>query len=86
MTVAAKDIDEFLVSYIIDHRPKKPRPRRSEMEFLVHWEGFDASHDTWEPWEVLKANNIVHSYCADNKMRHMLPRQSKHEEDEIDSD
>ena len=86
MTVASQDINEFLVSNIIDHRPKTPRPRRSEMEFLVHWGRYDASHDTWEPWEVLKANEIVQSYCSANKLRHMLPRKSKHEEEKEDSD
>jgi hypothetical protein len=84
--VAAKDISEFQISHIIDHRPRKTRPKRSEMEFLVHWEGYDDSHDTWEPWEVLKANEIVHAYCASNKMKHMLPRKIFSEGEKSDED
>ena len=56
------------------------------MEFLVHWEGYDDSHDTWEPWKVLKANEIVHAYCASNKMKHMLPRKIFSEGEKSDED
>ena len=72
--IAAADIDEFLIERILDHRPKTKRPKRSELEFLVQWDGYDATHNSWEPWELLRNNSIVHSYCSANKMRSIVPK------------
>ena len=78
--VAATDIDEFLVARILDHRPKTKRSKRSEMEFFVQWDGYDTTHDTWEPWAVLKNNSIVHAYCIEHGMKSFIPKSIKETE------
>jgi len=84
--VAAADIDEFLVANVIDHRPKTKGAKRSDMEFLVQWDGYDASHDSWEPWETLRNNSIIHDYCLSHNMKRFVPKniqQSDSSEDEV---
>ncbi len=45
--VALEDRGEFKVEFITRHvgDPK----RKSEMDFLVRWEGYNTTHDLWLP-------------------------------------
>ena len=63
--VASKVKDVFIVADVIGHRymPNKPR-KYSNMEFLVHWEGFPDSENTWEPYKHLKNNVFLHKYST----------------------
>jgi len=60
--VAFKDIGEFGVESIVEHLgdPK----RKSEMDFLVRWMGYDDSHNVWLPWASLRSNPKLHEYLT----------------------
>jgi len=79
--IAAADIDEFVVAAILDHKPKY-FPKRSNLVFLVKWDGYDETHNSWEPWEVLRNNSICHTYCSENKLRKFVPRNIQQSESE----
>jgi hypothetical protein len=67
--IAAKEINEFYVGEILDHRPRgESRPLRSRLAFKVRWLGYDESDETWEPWSELRSNSIVHAYCRAHGM------------------
>ena len=67
--VAAKEIHEFYVGEILDHRPRgQARPLRGGLAFKVRWLGYDESDDSWEPWAELRSNSIVHAYCRAHGM------------------
>jgi len=40
-------IDDDDVAYVVESVPAK-RPGGGKRQFLVRWQGYDASHDTWE--------------------------------------
>jgi len=66
--VAQQNEQEFLVRDIIAHRGD--HHRRSSMEFLVQWTGYDASSNSWEPYKL-------HKYLREHKMRSLIPREQK---------
>ena len=67
--IAVHDNMEHYVEAVLDHEPKtKPNSRRKELRFKIRWLGFDAAHDTWEPWSGLRANSIVHAYMRTHGM------------------
>ena len=46
--------------------------------YLVHWEGYPDSEDTWEPYEELKHLKIFKKFQSQNKHRpEMFPPKSK---------
>ena len=60
--LAARDLDEYVVEKIIDHRPpgnirKQPI---SKYYFLVKWEDFD--EPTWEPYSGIKNLEPLDAY------------------------
>jgi hypothetical protein len=62
---------EFMVEEILDHRgdPK----RRTEMEFLVKWAGYDDSENSWEPWKNLRVTEQLHAYLKQKGWKQLLP-------------
>ena len=51
--VAMRDNEEFVVDSIQEHRGDVTK--LTSFEFRVRWLGYDATHDTWEPWKSLRA-------------------------------
>jgi hypothetical protein len=49
---AAADKDEYVVESIVDNRGSFKSEHR--MQFRVHWQGYEASEDTWLPWKEVK--------------------------------
>ena len=41
---------EWEVEKILDMRM-----RRSQDQYLIHWKGYSSAHNSWEPWENIKA-------------------------------
>ena len=51
--------------------------RKSEMDFLVRWEGYDASHDLWLPWSSLRNNPKPHAYLLLVGLNKPIPREHR---------
>ena len=70
--IAAKDYEEDEVECILSHYgdPK----RKTSMDFLVRWTGFDESQDLWLPWSALHSNVKLHQYLRDNGMVKLIPK------------
>jgi hypothetical protein len=68
--VALKDNGEFRVESILRHNgdPK----RKSELDFLVKWMGYDDTHNMWLPWSSLRNNPILH-----NGLQKLIPREHR---------
>ena len=70
--VAMRDNEEFVVESIQEHRGDITK--LTSLEFRVRWLGYDATHDTWEPWKGLRATEKLHRYLIANNLQRMVPR------------
>lgn len=73
--VAMHDQEEFLIEAILDHRGD--RTRRQTMEFKVRWAGYDASHDSWEPYKNLRDTEQLLDYLRAKKMHSLINKKHK---------
>jgi hypothetical protein len=68
LTIAVKDTEEFVVESIVEHNTTaKPSL------WKVRWLGYDASEDTWEPYNNIKNVEAFHNYCVTHNLLHHLP-------------
>ena len=72
LAIAAKDNEEDEIESIIRHTGD-PR-RKTSMDFLVRWKGYDESEDLWLPWSELRTNNALHTYLRQNGMEKLIPK------------
>ncbi len=70
--VAMHDNQEYLIENILSHRGD--RTRRSTMEFLVQWEGFAESYNSWDPYSSLRDTAKLSEYLSANRMKSLLPK------------
>jgi len=56
--LARFDNKEYIVDKVLDHRGTK----RSQLRFLIRWEGYNESHDTWEPFRNLDGCDKLEDY------------------------
>jgi hypothetical protein len=79
--VAARDLDEYFVEVIVDHRlvdDKADIRKTSSYEFLVKWVGFPGQ-DSWEPFSSLCNNHHLHTYVLQNDaLKSIHPRLRNH--------
>jgi Chromo (CHRromatin Organisation MOdifier) domain len=71
LDVARRDYMEFLVETIIDHRGNIKR--KTDLEFLVSWLGYDDRDNSWEPYSNLRDAGKLHDYLTQNNMRQLIP-------------
>jgi hypothetical protein len=91
MAVAAKDIREFVVESVLDHKPRHhPLRNKPTLEFLIKWKDFDESYNSWVPWHNLTNNHVCLRYClATHGMKSLVSKKYREElerADEEDSD
>ena len=86
--VASKDVEEFVVSEVIDHRfqiNKKNQRKLGSMELLVKWLGYGPEWDSWEPWANLRNVKATHRYLAKVGLERHIPQQFRRDNYEIDT-
>ena len=87
LDVARRDVQEFFVHEVLNHRYKAGVPRvSSNMEFLVSWLGYDSDHNTWEPWCNLRAAKALHRYLARVGMASKIPKEFRRADYDAESD
>ena len=67
------DSDEYIIEAILadkGHRKSSP-----SMTFLVHWQGYDNTADSWEPWQALRKTDALHTYLRSNNLGKYIPLQ-----------
>ena len=52
----------FTVDRILDHRKTRKGRQRNLTEFLIRWEGFDKTRDSWEPEALIHDPKVVQDY------------------------
>ena len=52
----------FTVDRTLDHRRTRKGRCRNLVEFLIRWEGFDSTHDSWEPEALIHDPKLVQDY------------------------
>jgi hypothetical protein len=72
--VAKHDEDYFDIIEVLQHRFTNSKERRSDLEFLLKYEG--DTDATWQPWSAdLGKNEKIHEYLNKKKMRKYIPLQ-----------
>jgi hypothetical protein len=73
--VANKDLGFFDVDRVLNHTGQDRKV--STYKFLIRWKGYDDSHNTWEQWENVRNNLVVHQYLKEHKLASLIPRKFK---------
>jgi len=78
--IAMKDNQYNDIEAILKH--KGSIKNKTAMTFLVKWAGYDASHNSWEPWNGpkgtgVRTNAVLHKYLANHNMKNLIPSQFK---------
>jgi Chromo (CHRromatin Organisation MOdifier) domain len=55
----------------IDHRGNVKR--KTDLEFLVSWLGYDDRDNSWEPYSYLRDTGKLHDYLTQKNMRQLIP-------------
>jgi transposase InsO family protein len=75
--VALKDRGMYLIEKVLDHAGNVNR--KSQLTFLVRWEGYDESTDSWLPWKELIHNSRLHKYLHDHHLEKLIPKEHRKE-------
>ena len=70
--IAYRDQEVTAIDRIIRHAGDCKK--KTEMDFLVRWEGLDESKDLWLPWKELRNNSKLHEYLQQNNMARLIPK------------
>ena len=70
--VAMRDVlTMFEVENILQHNGNSRK--RSDMEFLVKFTGYDNSHNLWLPYNEVRNHPRLHEYLTYHRMRNLIP-------------
>ncbi len=75
LEVACRDDEAYVVAAIRGHEGSIKS--RTTLRFLVHWEGFSDTEDTWEPYSELRHNAHLHTYLTEHRMTTLIPKAHK---------
>jgi transposase InsO family protein len=75
LDIARRDYLEFFIEKVLDHRgyPK----RKSSLEFLIQWMGYDSSYNSWEPWSNFSETECLHDYLREKNLSSLIPKKYK---------
>ena len=78
--VAQKDYQEFIVESVLAHAgdPKL----KSQMDFLVKWQGYGNDENLWLPWKELRNNPKLHEYLFSVGMMKIIPKEFRDQYEE----
>lgn len=67
----AMDQTEYVIDTIIDHelRKRKKNPTYKDYHFLVRWQGYEDSDNTWLPYAELKDTEAMDKYLLSNEIK-----------------
>ena len=71
--IANRDSQMWDVEAVIAHRGD-PKGSKRQLFFLIKWVGFDASQNTWEPWENVRDTAALQAYLTEKKLRSLIPQ------------
>ena len=66
--------EEYKVEQIINHRH---HGKHHQLQYLIHWKGYSAADDTWEPADQVHVDQLVRKYHlkhAKDETRHKTMR------------
>lgn len=89
LDAARRDLDEFVVHEVCDHRYTAAGDERKEkgrMEFKVKWLGYGPEEDSWEPWKDMREVKAVHRYLHRAGLDSEIPRQFRRADYDADSE
>ena len=69
--IALKDNQYFLVAQILAH--KGNIKQKSTLRFKVKWANYGEEGNTWEPWNTLRNNLVLHQYLREKKLDKLIP-------------
>ena len=75
-TVALADNNSYLVEEVRNHRFLNDIKKRSSLQFLVKWVGYEEC--TWEPYKNTSKLEQAHEYMAKHSLKSYIPKEFKH--------
>ena len=70
--IATRDHQEYFVETVLDHRGDFKRV--SSLEFKIHWRGYTADSDSWEPWSNVRLVQALHEYLRHIHKPDLIPK------------
>ena len=88
LDVARRDLDEFIVEEITDHRYTDMGERREKgrMELRVKWLGHGPEENSWEPFKNLREVKALHRYLHGAGLDREIPQQFRRADYDVDSE
>jgi Chromo (CHRromatin Organisation MOdifier) domain len=62
----------FFVNNILSHRGF---PEHSQIEFLIKWQDYPESENSWEPYENLRDVDKLHDYLRQHNLQKLINKQ-----------
>jgi len=75
LAIRRKDTNEWVVEAILQHSGNETQ--KSQMDFLVKWEGLDEAYNRWLPWKELRNNVKLHEYLRVVKLGKLIPKEHR---------
>jgi hypothetical protein len=67
----------FVVKTLMSGWHSGNETQKSQMDFLVKWEGLDEAYNRWLPWKELRNNVKLHEYLRVVKLGKLIPKEHR---------